>query len=93
MYEDQETKYWGFGFFDRFKEDWLVTRQAVRLFLVAALLVLAVTPVLLGKVDPASHLPPWANTIWIIIEAVIVFAMIFLWCGMVQYWRRVDSCS
>jgi hypothetical protein len=47
-----------------FKDDWLITRQAAKLFTLSTLLVLALTPAFLGKVDTQrmSFLErlPWA---------------------------------
>jgi hypothetical protein len=34
-----------------FQDDWLITRQAAKLFVLSTVLVLALIPVFLGKVD------------------------------------------
>jgi hypothetical protein len=34
-----------------FKDEWLVTRQAAKLFLASTILVFALTPIFLGRVD------------------------------------------
>jgi hypothetical protein len=47
-----DRQYWGYGVLNRFKDDWLVTRQAAKLFFASTICVLALTPVFLGKIDP-----------------------------------------
>ena len=37
-----------------YKDEWLVTRQAAKLFLISTFLVLALTPVILGKIDTTT---------------------------------------
>ncbi len=72
-----------------FKDTWLVSRQAVRLFFVAVVFVLALIPVFLGLVDPAKmslamRLP------WTIVGMVGTISLFFLWFGMWRYWMRLD---
>src|SRR5437016_11629912 len=43
-----------FGLWDRYRDDWLISPQAERLFLFSTILVLPLTPVFLGRVDPKS---------------------------------------
>jgi hypothetical protein len=81
-----------FGFYNWFKDDWLVSRRAVKLFLVAALFVLGTIPIFLGKIDPAK-LAFWMNFplgIGGILGPISVF---FLWIGMWRYWIRLDNSS
>src|SRR5205807_4256228 len=43
-----------FGLWDRYRDDWLISPQAERLLLFSTILVLPLTPVFLGRVDPKS---------------------------------------
>jgi hypothetical protein len=45
-----------------FKDEWLITRQAAKLFFLSTLLVLALTPVFLGKID-TNTMSFWARQI------------------------------
>jgi hypothetical protein len=78
-----------FAFLDSFRDDWIVSRQAARLFLVSVPFILALTPFLFG----------WVNftrmTIWMQIAGGVVgvtgpIASFFLWLGMWRYWMRLD---
>jgi hypothetical protein len=79
--------YW--GPWNRFTEGWLVSRQAIRLFLVAAMFVLAVTPIFLGLVDPAKMSLP-LRLLWTVVGMVGTISLFFLWLGMWRYWVRLD---
>jgi len=46
-----------------FKDEWLITRQAAKLFFLSTLLVLALTPVFLGKID-TNTMSFWARLPW-----------------------------
>ena len=72
-----------------FKDEWLVTRQAVKLFFLSTLLVFALTPVLLGKID-TSTMSFWARLPWGILGILGPIALFFLWFGMWRYWVRID---
>jgi hypothetical protein len=67
-----------------FKDDWLVTRPAVKLFAVSSFLVLALTPVFLGKVDTA-RMSFWARLPWGILGISGPITLFFLWFGMWRY--------
>ncbi len=83
-------RHWGpWGLYNRFEDDWLVTRQAVKLFLVSAVYLLALTPVFLGRIDIA-HMSLWMRLVWDILGAVGAVAVFFLWIGMLRYWIRID---
>jgi len=75
-----------------FKDDWLTTRQAARVFLVSTFLVLALTPVLLGKIDTKA-MSLWARLPWGILGILGPIALFFLWFGMWRYWVRIDNAS
>jgi hypothetical protein len=77
---------------NRFKDDWLITRQAARLFVVSTLLVLALTPVFLGKIDTQT-MPFWTRLPWGILGILGPIALFFLWFGMWRYWVRIDNSS
>lgn len=78
------------GLWNRFKDDWLITRQAARLFFVSTILVLALTPVFLGRVV-TTNMPLWMRVPWGILGIVGPLALFFLWIGMWRYWVRVDD--
>ena len=75
---------------DKFRNDWFDTQRAVTLFVVSTLLVLALTPVFLGQVDP-NRLTFWARLPWGILGILGPIALFFLWLGMWRYWVRVDD--
>lgn len=72
-----------------FKDDWLTTRQAARLFAISTLLVLALTPVFFGKINTQS-MAFWSRLPWGILGILGPIALFFLWFGMWRYWFRVD---
>lgn len=75
---------------NRFKDDWLITGQAARLFLLSTVLVLALTPVFLGWVD-TTKMSFWMRLPWGILGVVGPVAIFFLWFGMWRYWVRLDD--
>jgi hypothetical protein len=77
-------------FWHWFKDDWLITRQAAKLFVIAAFLVLAVTPALLGRID-IKTMASSMRLAWNIVGALGSFALFFLWFGMWRFWVRVDN--
>ena len=79
-----------FGPWNRFRDGWLQGRQAVRMFLVATILVLAITPIWLGLADPA-RMPPVVRATYTIVAMVGTVATFFLWLGMWRYWVRLDD--
>lgn len=64
-----------------FRDNWLVTRQAATLFLVSTILVIALTPVLLGRIDTKEMLF-WARLPWGVLGVLGPVALFFLWFGM-----------
>jgi hypothetical protein len=78
------------GLWNRFKDDWLVTRQASRLFVASTILALALTPVFLGM-GVTANMPLWMRIPWGILGIVGPLAVFFLWIGMWRYWVRVDD--
>ena len=75
-----------------FSDDWLITQRAAKLFLVSTLLVLAVTPILLGRINTQT-MSFWARLPWGILGVLGSVALFFLWFGMWRYWARVDNSS
>ena len=73
-----------------FKDEWLATHQAGRLFLVSTFLVLALTPVFLGRID-TSTMSFWTRLPWGILGILGPIALFFLWLGMWRYWVRLDN--
>lgn len=78
------------GLLNLFRDDWLITRQATKLFFVCTIFVLALTPVFLGKIDP-SHMPFWARLSLSFFGVVGTIALFFVWIGMLKYWIRIDQ--
>jgi len=74
----------------RFKDEWLITRHAAKLFVVSTFLVLALTPVFLGKIDTKT-MPFWTRLPWGILGVLGPIALFFLWFGMWRYWVRIDN--
>ena len=72
-----------------FKDEWLITRQAGKLFFTSALLVLAMTPVFLGRIDTAK-MAFWERLSWGILGVIGPIGLFFLWFGMWRYWVRID---
>jgi hypothetical protein len=75
---------------DKFRDDWLTTAQAARLFLLAALLVLALTAVLLGSIN-TTRMSLWARLPVGVLGVLGPIALFFLWFGMWRYWVRIDN--
>ena len=81
-----------FGFYNRFKDDWLVSRRAVKLFLLATIFVVATIPIFFGLMDP-TKLPVWTG-LPVSIEGLLgAISIFFLWIGMWRYWIRLDNSS
>lgn len=75
--------------FRRFRDDWLVTKEASWFFFLAALLTLALTPVFLGRVD-TTRMSFWHRLPWGLLGVIGPVALFFLWMGMGRYWFRLD---
>ena len=72
-----------------FKDEWLITRQAAKLFFLSTLLVLALIPVSLGKIH-TNTMSFWVRLPWGILGILGPIALFFLWFGMWRYWVRID---
>jgi hypothetical protein len=73
-----------------YKDEWLATRQAAKLFFLSAILLLALTPVFLGWIDTAK-MTFWMRLPWGILGVLGPIALFFLWLGMWRYWLRIDD--
>lgn len=69
---------------------WLTSRQATRVFYIATLLVIALIPVFLGRVNPAG-LPFWERLPIGLLGIFGPLAFFTLWIGMWVFWARVDQ--
>ena len=78
------------GILNWFHDDWLVSRLAMRLFFLATIIVLAVTPIVYGSVDP-NQISLWSKLGWGILGVMGPVAIFFLLFGMWRYWLRVDD--
>jgi uncharacterized BrkB/YihY/UPF0761 family membrane protein len=78
------------AFLREFKDEWLVTRQAAKLFFLSAILLLSITPVFLGWID-TSKMTFWMRLPWGILGVRGTIALFFLWLGMWRYWLRIDD--
>ena len=81
-----------FALWTSFTDDWLVSRQAVRLFLISAVLVLLLTPTFFGWVD-TSKMALFQRLPWGVLGIVGSIGLLFLWFGMWRYWLRLDHSS
>jgi hypothetical protein len=81
-----------FGFYNWFKDDWLVSRRADKLFLVAVLFILGTIPIFLGRIDPA-RLGFWLRFTFGIEGILGPISIFFVWIGMWRYWIRLDNSS
>jgi hypothetical protein len=75
---------------NRFKDEWLVSPQAAKLFFVCTLLVLGTTPLFFGKID-TTKMTFWARLPWGVLGTLGPFATFLLWFGMWRYWIRIDN--
>ena len=78
------------GVWNSFKDDWLISPQAARLFFASTIFVLALIPVARGMVDPARMML-WERIPLTIFAMVGTLAHLFLWIGMWKYFARVDG--
>ena len=74
---------------NRFRDDWIVTPSAAKLFFCAAIVAAVITPVVLGYVQPSGKSGA-ANVFWNLFGAASPFAVFFIWIGMWRYWARID---
>ena len=75
-----------------YKDAWLLSRQAAYLFFGSTLLVLSLTPLFLGWLDP-SRMSFWSRLPLGILWTAAPIALIFLYFGMWRYWVRLDNSS
>ncbi|MFZ3262677.1 MAG: hypothetical protein WA172_01630 [Terriglobales bacterium] len=76
------------GFLNWFHDDWLVTRLAMRLFFLATIIVLAVTPLVYGWVNP-NPVSFLSNLGWGILGITGPIAIFFLLLGFGRGTRSV----
>jgi hypothetical protein len=76
-----------------FKDEWLITRQAAKLFFTSAILVLASVPVVLGWKIDIEKMSFWPRVPFAIYFVLLPIAIFFLWFGMWRYWVRIDHAS
>lgn len=72
-----------------FKDDWLITARAAKLFLVCSVGLIAVTPIFLGWVDP-NKMSAAGRISWEVLGIVGAVGTTLLWLGMWRYWLRID---
>jgi hypothetical protein len=76
--------------FEWFKDDWLVSRRAVKLFSISTVFVLATVPIFFVPIDPEKLSPLFRIPFGI--EGLLgPLSIFFLWIGMWRYWLRLDS--
>ena len=76
--------------FFRFKDEWLVSSQAVKLFLFSTIFVVGTIPIFFGHFEGAG-LPPWEQLLFGVEGVLGSISIFFLWGGMWRYWIRLDS--
>jgi hypothetical protein len=89
----QFERFGPFALFERFRDDWLITSQAQRLFVVASFVALAVTPVFFGWGRDTAKTSIWIRIPLATLGLVGPLAFFFLWVGMWRYWARIDDSS
>lgn len=78
------------GLLNRFRDDWIVTRLAMRLFFLSTIIVLVLMPIVYGWINP-KRISVWANLGWGLLGIVGPVALFFLLLGMWRYWLRIDD--
>ncbi len=78
------------GLFDWFNDTWQVSRQALTLFCISTLFVVALGPIFFGLVDPAKQ-SSWERVLWGFEGVLGPISLFFLWFGMWRYWARLDT--
>jgi hypothetical protein len=78
------------GLFDWFNDDWLVSRQALTLFCISTLFVVALGPIFFGLVDFAKP-SALERLLWGFEGVLGPISLFFLWFGMWRYWVRLDT--
>jgi hypothetical protein len=77
-------------FINLFNDEWLVSKQAVKLFLISMIFVVGMTAIFFGQFDGAK-LPTWEQIPLGVEGALGSLSAFFLWFGMWKYWMRLDS--
>lgn len=72
------------------RDDWLLSRVTAKVFLSAAVCIVALIPVFEGWVS-SRNFPGWFQLPWTIIGMVISAGIVFLMLGMWRYWIRIDD--
>jgi hypothetical protein len=77
------------------RDEWLVSRQAVKLFIAATLLVLALTAMfgimIMCGVENTNGMPFMLRLPIGILAIAGTMALFFVWLGMWRFWLRIDS--
>jgi hypothetical protein len=73
------------------RDDWLISRRTNMLFLLSAMLVIALTPVFRGL--DTTKMTFWQRLPWGMWGILGPIGLFFLWFGMWQYWVRIDRSS
>jgi hypothetical protein len=79
-----------FALLNRFRDDWIVSRQADTLFLVSVPFIVAVTPFFFGWVN-ITRATVWTQLGGAVVGVLGPISLFFLWFGMWRYWMRLDS--
>jgi hypothetical protein len=76
-----------------FKDDWLISSQAAKLFATSVLLVLAMTPIFLGRIQ-TNEMTFWARLPWAILGILGPIALFFYGsaCGAIGF-ELIDQAS
>ena len=69
----------------RLFDNWLLTSQAAKLLLASTILVLGMTPIFQGKVDPAG-VSLGIRVFWTLFGVFGTLALLLLWLAMWRYW-------
>jgi hypothetical protein len=75
-----------------FKDDVLASRGYIALFLISAILTVALTVLMRSKIDPAKTVF-WIRLPLTLVAMVGTPALFFLWFGMWFYWARLDKAA
>lgn len=73
-----------------YKDSWLVSRKAAKLFFVSTILVFSMVPLFLNMVD-TTKMAFWTRLPWGLLLTLGPIAALFLYFGMWRYWACIDS--
>ena len=79
---------WGLA--SGFKDDWLVTKQAAKVFFACTIVSIALTPIFFGWAN-VNKLSAVSQGFWAVVGVVGTVGLLFLWLGMWRYWIRIDE--